>query len=120
MEVLGNPLRIDLSHGNGAFDHQPRCQRGIKSGRLTIVGSPLTMQPSSFVQIWHERRDADPGHRWLREAVAAAVRGPDRLQDRQVLRQRAGDLARHAADRGSVDAKQKLAGEIDKIRRLKR
>jgi len=45
----------------------------VPDERLAIVASPLTMQPFSFVQIWHERRDGDPGHRWLREAVAAAA-----------------------------------------------
>ncbi|PSJ60452.1 LysR family transcriptional regulator [Pseudaminobacter soli (ex Li et al. 2025)] len=43
--------------------------------RLTIVDAPFAIPSFSFVQIWHERREADPGHRWLREAVAEAAGG---------------------------------------------
>jgi DNA-binding transcriptional LysR family regulator len=36
---------------------------------------PLTLDPVHVEMIWHLRHDADPAHRWLREAVAAAAKG---------------------------------------------
>lgn len=43
--------------------------------RLAIVEPPFPIPPFPFVQIWHSRREGDPGHRWLREAVELAVKG---------------------------------------------
>ena len=34
---------------------------------------PLVFPPLTYRQAWHGRRDADPAHRWLRQAVAACV-----------------------------------------------
>jgi DNA-binding transcriptional LysR family regulator len=35
---------------------------------------PLSLDPVHVEMIWHLRHDADPPHRWLREAVAAAAK----------------------------------------------
>lgn len=37
---------------------------------LAMFEPPFSIPPFPFVQIWHERRSADPAHRWLREAAA--------------------------------------------------
>ncbi|MFH9075489.1 LysR family transcriptional regulator [Streptomyces alboflavus] len=42
---------------------------------------PLDLPPIDLGMAWHPRNSADPGHRWFREHVAAAVQGvscPDR------------------------------------------
>ncbi|MFD0417363.1 LysR family transcriptional regulator [Streptomyces sp. NPDC127108] len=36
---------------------------------------PLDLPPIDLGMAWHPRNSADPGHRWFREHVAAAVRG---------------------------------------------
>ncbi|MEL3946377.1 LysR family transcriptional regulator [Streptomyces sp. LNU-CPARS28] len=36
---------------------------------------PLDLDPVDLGMAWHPRNSADPGHRWFREHVAAAVRG---------------------------------------------
>jgi DNA-binding transcriptional LysR family regulator len=38
---------------------------------LRFLDCPLDLPPAAFSQIWSRRHDGDPGHRWLREAVAA-------------------------------------------------
>lgn len=43
---------------------------------LTIVDLPIAIEPLRVVQNWHERFDADEGHRWLRSALAAACKSP--------------------------------------------
>jgi len=40
---------------------------------LQIVELPTALSNQKFHLIWHKRSDADEGHRWLREAMAAAV-----------------------------------------------
>jgi DNA-binding transcriptional LysR family regulator len=42
---------------------------------LQLHEPPVALQPFTVVQLWHQRFDADPGHRWLRERVHAAVAG---------------------------------------------
>ncbi|MEV0276620.1 LysR family transcriptional regulator [Streptomyces sp. NPDC050610] len=37
---------------------------------------PLDMPPLDLGMAWHPRNSADPAHRWFRDHVAAAVRGP--------------------------------------------
>ncbi|WP_030671290.1 LysR family transcriptional regulator [Streptomyces rimosus] len=37
---------------------------------------PLDLPTIEFGMAWHPRNAADPGHRWFREHLAAAVRGP--------------------------------------------
>lgn len=50
---------------------------------LGLVTRPLPFDLGRFTlhAVWHERRHADPAHRWLREAVARAAQGnvPDVL-----------------------------------------
>lgn len=40
---------------------------------LQVYEPPVELQPFTLEQTWHERYDADPGHRWLRERVRSAV-----------------------------------------------
>lgn len=44
-----------------------------RSFPLEIHEPPLPIAPFTLEMLWHERYDADPGHRWLRERVQAAV-----------------------------------------------
>ncbi|MGO4122822.1 LysR substrate-binding domain-containing protein [Inquilinus sp. YAF38] len=47
---------------------------------LTVLELPLDLDPLSMSMIWHERRQDDPAHAWLRRQVVEAVRevaGPD-------------------------------------------
>ncbi|MNY49785.1 HTH-type transcriptional regulator SyrM 1 [compost metagenome] len=37
---------------------------------LVVFEPPFAIPPFDFEQIWHRRRDGDPGHRWLRGLVA--------------------------------------------------
>lgn len=39
---------------------------------LRILSPPLPLSGFSVHLVWHERDDADPGHRWLRRAMARA------------------------------------------------
>jgi len=34
---------------------------------------PVELRSLTLEQVWHERYEADPGHRWLRERVRAAA-----------------------------------------------
>jgi len=38
---------------------------------LRPFAPPLPIPPLAYQQAWHARKDSDPGHRWLREAVWA-------------------------------------------------
>jgi DNA-binding transcriptional LysR family regulator len=38
--------------------------------QLAIVSPPLPIPSFPFVQIWHDRFNADAGHKWLRELIA--------------------------------------------------
>ena len=37
---------------------------------LTILEPPLALPDFTMSLVWHERRDADPGHAWLRKLLA--------------------------------------------------
>jgi DNA-binding transcriptional LysR family regulator len=41
---------------------------------LRVLEPPLELPHYAEYQAWHERFDADPGHRWLREAIGRAAR----------------------------------------------
>ncbi|MEM9462055.1 MAG: LysR family transcriptional regulator [Myxococcota bacterium] len=41
---------------------------------LEIHEAPIELRPFTLEMLWHERYDADPGHRWLRGRVQAAAR----------------------------------------------
>lgn len=38
---------------------------------LRILDPPVPLTPITEMMFWHPRSDADPGHRWLRERIAA-------------------------------------------------
>lgn len=40
---------------------------------LQIVDLPIALSNQQFHLIWHNRSDADDGHQWLRETMAAAI-----------------------------------------------
>ena len=40
---------------------------------LQVFAPPLPVPPFDIIQVWHERFDGDPAHRWLRGLVARAV-----------------------------------------------
>ena len=44
------------------------------SAGLRVLEPPVVLAPFATHLVWHERYDADPGHRWLREAVGRAAR----------------------------------------------
>jgi DNA-binding transcriptional LysR family regulator len=50
------------------------------SSDLVVFPVPLPMKVPEleFIQIWHKRYEADPGHRWLRDLVLDVVR-PERV-----------------------------------------
>jgi DNA-binding transcriptional LysR family regulator len=41
---------------------------------LRLLEPPLPLRPYALSLVWHPRFDADPGHRWLREALSRAAR----------------------------------------------
>ncbi len=45
---------------------------------LRVLQPPIELAPYAIRQIWHPRNDADPGHRWLRTALASIGRGRGR------------------------------------------
>jgi DNA-binding transcriptional LysR family regulator len=53
-----------------AFSMAPLMQRRLG---LTVLEMPIELPPVPVYLIWHESRRGDPGHRWLRELVAAEV-----------------------------------------------
>ena len=54
----------------------PRHFVGVASVRDELVWRPLpmTLPPVHVDTLWHRRRNHDPAHRWLREAIARAAR----------------------------------------------
>src|SRR5690606_478167 len=38
---------------------------------LQLLGAPVALPSFTISQIWHERFDDDPGHRWLRDRLGA-------------------------------------------------
>ena len=45
----------------------------ILGGRLTAFPPPLALEGFDYRLLWHERSQADLGHRWLRELVFARI-----------------------------------------------
>jgi DNA-binding transcriptional LysR family regulator len=41
---------------------------------LEILTPPLELPRTRVSMIWHQRQDADPAHRWLREWLSATSR----------------------------------------------
>lgn len=41
---------------------------------LRTFAPPVEIPPITIVQAWHERRDRDPGHRWLRAKIRSALK----------------------------------------------
>jgi DNA-binding transcriptional LysR family regulator len=39
---------------------------------LAVQPTPLDIEPTNLVQVWHSRFDNDPGHMWLRELIKDA------------------------------------------------
>lgn len=48
-----------------------RLARGAPG--LRVVEAPLEVPGYEMAMLWHERRHRDPGHRWLRERIAASL-----------------------------------------------
>ncbi len=44
---------------------------------FAVFEPPFAIPPFDFEQIWHRRRDADPGHRWLRGLVTRLLGGAE-------------------------------------------
>lgn len=43
---------------------------------VTVFDPPFDIPPFAFEQVWHPRRDRDPGHRWLRRRIAGLFADP--------------------------------------------
>jgi DNA-binding transcriptional LysR family regulator len=56
-----------LTVARRTLPHRPETQG------LQIFDPPFAIPSFPFRQIWHERRDGDPIHRWLREQVAGIL-----------------------------------------------
>jgi DNA-binding transcriptional LysR family regulator len=41
---------------------------------LRVADPPLTIPGYEMIMVWHERSHLDPAHRWLREAISAAIK----------------------------------------------
>lgn len=41
----------------------------VKDARISIFEPPLAIDPFAFQLVWHQRREGDPAHRWLRETI---------------------------------------------------
>lgn len=76
--VLPHYLLIPLVvRGNDLVGH---VRRQFSAGfgefpGIAVFEPPLPMQipELSFQQIWHRRKDADPGHRWLRQVIKKKI-----------------------------------------------
>lgn len=44
---------------------------------LVVFEPPFVIPPFDFEQIWHRRREGDPGHRWLRALIARLLGDED-------------------------------------------
>lgn len=42
--------------------------------KLKLLPPPLPLEPYTLTLLWHPREDADPAHRWLRDAFVRAAR----------------------------------------------
>ena len=90
LHAAGHSRRIALTLPH--WGHAPRLIRGTDlvltvarkalalqemDPAFTVFPPPFPIPPFPFVQVWHERREADPAHLWLRAAVAdASLSGP--------------------------------------------
>jgi len=84
--VPGFPDALRVARDTDLVALVPRsCLRGPIDGDLigqTIVGFDLPVRtPEIAISLmWHPRMDADPAHRWLRDAVVAVCHTGDRLR----------------------------------------
>lgn len=51
------------------------AQHFARTYPLQVLAPPIELPPFGIDLAWHERFDRDPGHRWLREQVAAVLQG---------------------------------------------
>ncbi|CAM3670556.1 LysR family transcriptional regulator [Pseudomonas wadenswilerensis] len=62
------------------------ARRSLDSGkldsRLRRFQPPLAIRPLAFQQAWHQRREGEAGHRWLREKVMQVCAGAGLPRDR--------------------------------------
>jgi DNA-binding transcriptional LysR family regulator len=98
---LGEPQSLDVLLGNdGRFRHiQLVCQHYFAACQIAAAGDllltlprsyalrmaallpvavqplPLRLKPFPLLAYWHESRETDRAHQWVRERVAALVRG---------------------------------------------
>ncbi len=49
----------------------------LRHQSLRQFAPPLALAPFAYQQAWHERRDSDPAHRWLRQVVLQCSRMAD-------------------------------------------
>ncbi|CAI8871506.1 LysR family transcriptional regulator [Kosakonia quasisacchari] len=52
------------------------------TGALQIVDPPLDLPGFDMLMLWHERLHRDPGHKWLRQQVLAALGNADSIHPR--------------------------------------
>lgn len=58
-----------------------RLARAYQGGLpLRLIAPPIDIPGFTVVQVWHERQNADPAHRWLRQLVARTCAAPGRTQ----------------------------------------
>lgn len=64
--IHGTDLVLTVArHALAPYDRDPS---------LVVFDPPFQIPPFPFVQVWHERRSADPAHVWLRNAVESIAR----------------------------------------------
>lgn len=54
--------------------HIQQARHGSDSG-LTVFQPPIDIPPFDLMLTWHQRREADPAHRWLREQISGIITG---------------------------------------------
>lgn len=52
------------------------------TGALQVVDPPLDLPGFDMLMLWHERLHRDPGHKWLRQQVLAALANADSINPR--------------------------------------
>ncbi|AWK89118.1 LysR family transcriptional regulator [Azospirillum thermophilum] len=50
-------------------------EQAERDPRLRVFKPPFSIKPFDFEQIWHPRREIDPGHRWIRQVVIQIANG---------------------------------------------
>jgi DNA-binding transcriptional LysR family regulator len=75
--VLSLPHFIGAMSAIASSDLVAMLPQRLAAGRadLQAFAPPLDVPGFTMGMCWHERRHRDPGHRWLREQVLAAVSG---------------------------------------------